>query len=108
MSFNINEVSSGMLSAIKGAVAEDWPVVKATAERFLQNKKERLSLLAELRIKGELSQAKFESRLQDEKLILEAELNALAVLSKAIAQNAANAALDILGKAVTAAISAAL
>ena len=108
MSFNINEVSSGMLSAIKGAVAEDWPQVKTTAERFLQNKKERLALLAELRIKGELSQAKFESRLQDEKLILEAELNALAVLSKAIAQNAANAALEILGKAVTAAISAAL
>jgi hypothetical protein len=108
MSFNINEVSSGMLSEIKGAVAEDWPQVKATAERFLQNKKDRLALLAELRIKGELSQAKFESRLQDEKLILEAELNALAVLSKAIAQNAANAALEILGKAVTAAISAAL
>ena len=108
MSFNINEVSSGMLSAIKGSVAEDWPQVKTTAERFLQNKKDRLALLAELRIKGELSQAKFESRLQDEKLILEAELNALAVLSKAIAQNAANAALEILGKAVTAAISAAL
>lgn len=108
MSFNINEVSSGMLSAIKGAVAEDWPQVKATAERFLQNKQDRLALLAELRIKGELSQAKFESRLQDEKLILEAELNALAVLSKAIAQNASNAALEILGKAVTAAISAAL
>jgi hypothetical protein len=108
MSFNINEVTSGMLSAIQGAVAEDWPEVKATAERFLQNNKERLALIAELRIKGELSQVKFESRLQDEKLILEAELNALAVLSKAIAQNAANAALEIVGKAVTAAISAAL
>lgn len=108
MSFNINEISTEMLSAIKGVVAEDWPEVKATAEHFLHNKKERLALIAELRIKGELSQAKFESRLLDEKLILEAELNALSVLSKAIAQNAANAALEILGKAVNAAISAAL
>jgi hypothetical protein len=108
MSFNIDVVAAGMLSAVKGAVAEDWPQVKSTAERFLQNKKERLTLIAELRIKGEITQAKFESRLLDEKLILEAELNALAVLSKAIAQNAANAALDILGKAVNAAISAAI
>ncbi len=107
MSFNMNEVLSDMLSAIKGAVAENWPEVKSTAEQFLQNREERLTLLAELRIKGDISQTKFDSRLLDEKLILEAELNALAVLSKAIAQNAANAALEILGKAVKAAISAA-
>jgi hypothetical protein len=104
MSFNINEVSSDMLSAIKGAVAENWPEVKSTAEQFLQNREERLTLLAELRIKGDISQVKFDSRLLDEKLILEAELNALAVLSKAIAQNAANAALEILENAVKAAI----
>jgi hypothetical protein len=108
MSFNINEVSSDMLSAIKGAVAENWPEVKSTAEQFLQNREERLTLLAELRIKGDISQVKFDSRLLDEKLILEAELNALAVLSKAIAQNAANAALEILENAVKAAISAAI
>jgi len=108
MSFNINEVSSDMLSAIKGVVDDNWPTVKSTAAQFLQNRKERLELLAELRIKGEINQEKFESRLLDEKLILEAELNALAVLSKAIAQNAANAAIEILEKAVATAISAAI
>lgn len=108
MSFNINDVSTDMLSAIKGVVDDNWPKVKSTADQFFQNRKERLELLAVLRIKGEISQEKFESRLQDEKLILEAELNALAVLSKAIAQNAANAALEILGKAVSTAISAAV
>ena len=108
MSFNINEIASDMLSAIKGAVADNWDEVKTTSLQFLQRRKERLQLLAELRISGELSQEKFESRLSDEKLIVEAELNALAVISKAIAQKAANAAIDVLVKAVNTAIKTAL
>jgi hypothetical protein len=108
MKFDINEVLSQMLAAIKGEVDSNWNKVKDTANQFLQNKKDRLELLADLRIKGDISQEKFDSRLQDEKLLIEAELNAIAVISKAIAQNAANAAIDILGKAVKAAISAAI
>lgn len=108
MNFDINEVLANMLSAIKGTVGDNWDEVKSIANQFLQRKKERLELLAVLRINGDLSQEKFESRLKDEKLIAEAELHAIAVISKAIAQKAANAAMDILEKAVKGAISAAL
>ena len=108
MKFDINEVLADMLSAIKETVEDNWDVVKSTADQFLQRKKERLELLALLRIEGDLSQKKFESRLKDEKLIAEAELHAIAVISKAIAQRAANAALDVLKKAVKVAISSAL
>ena len=108
MKFDINEVLANMLSAIKETVEDNWDVVKSTADQFLQRKKERLELLALLRIEGDLSQKKFESRLKDEKLIAEAELHAIAVISKAIAQRAANAALDVLKKAVKVAISSAL
>ncbi len=108
MNFDINEVLADMLSAIKGTVEDNWNEVKTTANQFLQRKKERLELLAELRINGDLSQEKFKSRLLDEKLIVEAELHAIAVISKAIAQKAANAAMDILGKAVKVAIDTAL
>jgi hypothetical protein len=108
MNFDINEVLADMLSAIKGTVDDNWSEVKATANQFLQRKKERLELLAELRINNELSQEKFESRLADEKLIVEAELHAIAVVSKAIAQKAANAAIDVLVKAVKVAINTAL
>jgi len=108
MNFDINEVLADMLSAIKDIVKDNWDEVKATANQFLQRKKERLELLAELRINGELSQEKFESRLSDEKLVVEAELHAIAVISKAIAQKAANAAMDILEKAVKVAIETAL
>ena len=108
MNFDINEVVANMLSAIKGTVEDNWDEVKSTANQFLQRKKERLELLAVLRINGDLSQEKFESRLKDEKLIAEAELHAIAVISKAIAQKAANAAIEILEKAVKVAVSSAL
>lgn len=108
MKFDINEVLADMISAIKGNVSDNWNEVRSVSNQFLQRRKERLGLLSELRINGELTQEKFESRLNDEKLILEAELHAIAVISRAIAQKAANAAIDVLTKAVTVAIKAAL
>jgi hypothetical protein len=104
MKFDINEVLADMAAAIKGEVKDNWPEVKSVANQFLQNRKERLALLADLRISGEINEEKFESRLSDEKLVAEAELHSIAVISKAIAQNAANAAIKILGKAVKTAI----
>lgn len=108
MDFDINEVLADMLSAIKGTVEDNWDDVKSTAVQFLDRRKDRLELLAELRITGELSQEKFESRLADEKLIFEAELHAVAVISKAIAQKAINAAIDVLEGAVKTAIKTVL
>jgi len=105
MDFDINEVLANMLTTIKNNVDENWDQVKNTSNQFLQNKKERLELLAELRISGELSEEKFQSRLKDEKLVLEAELHAIAVISKAIAQRATNGAIEVLEKAVRTAIS---
>ncbi|PZW42740.1 hypothetical protein LX95_01057 [Mesonia algae] len=105
MNFDINEVLADMLTKIKNNVDENWDQVKDTSNQFLQNKKERLELLAELRISGELSEEKFQSRLKDEKLVLEAELHAIAVISKAIAQRATNGAIEVLEKAIRTAIS---
>jgi hypothetical protein len=106
--FNLNETLAEMATAIQGEVADNWNEVRTVANEFLNRKKERLSLLADLRLSGELSQKKFESRLADEKLVLEAELHAIVVIGKAIAQRAANAAMDVLQKAVKAAVRAVL
>lgn len=105
MNFDINTVLADMGSAVKDTVEDNWDEAKSVTIQFLQNRKERIALLAQLRISGELSKEKFKSRLEDEKLLLEAELNALQVISKAIAQNATNAAIDVLEKAVFKAIS---
>ena len=104
MNFDINEVLSQMASAVKDVVADNWSEAKSVVNQFLQNRKERLELLAQLRMSGDLTQKRFESRLEDEKLIAEAEFHAVAVISKATAQEAANAAIKVLTDAVNVAI----
>lgn len=108
MSFDINSTLSDMTSVIKGTVGDNWKEAKTVVEQFTRNRKERLEMIAQLRISGELNQEDFLSRLADEKLVMEAELNAIKVIGKAVTQKAANAAMDILEKAVTTAISSAL
>ena len=105
MKFDINEVVAEMVAAVKDAVGENWNEVLSVTNHFFQMKKERLELLAELRITGDISQKRFESRLKDEKLVAEAEFHAIAVISKAIAQKAANAAIEVLENAVKTAIN---
>ena len=104
MAFNINEVVAEMISAIKSSVKNDWKLIKDTANDFLDSKKERLELLASLRIQNEINEEFFLKRLKDEKKILESELHAMAVITKAAAERAANAAFEVLGNAINAAI----
>lgn len=94
--FDTKKILADMLGVVKQTVKKDWKDVKDVATQFLENRKERLFLLAELRLSGELTDKRFKSRLEDEKLMLEAELNAAAVISKATAQSAANAAINVL------------
>lgn len=102
MKFDINETVAQMLGAIKTTVGENWPEVKSAMNVFLQNRRTRMELLADFRIRKLISEEEFESRLEDEKLMLNSELHVIAIISKAMAQQAANAAIDILRKAVTA------
>ena len=104
MAFDINETLADMLGSIKTTVKDNWNMVKDTANAFLQSKKDRLELLASLRIQKEISKEFFLKRMEDEKKILESELHAVAVITKAIAQRAANAAIDVLDKAISKAI----
>jgi hypothetical protein len=104
MAFDLNETLSEMLGAVKKTVGDNWSMIKETANNFLQDRKDRLELLVSLRLNNEINNEFFLKRLQDEKKIFESELHAVAVISKAIAQKAANAAIDILEKAVMSAI----
>jgi len=104
MAIDINEIIPQMLEAIKAEVKKDWGSIKRTASGFLQSKKDRLIFLTNLRLHNQISDADFKLRLKHEELILETELHALAVISKVTAQNATNAAIDVLNKAVSTAI----
>ena len=104
MEIDINEIIAQMADAIKGSVEQDWVYVKEKAAAFLQERKSRLELLASLRITNQIEQQFFELRLQDEKEILESELHSLALITKVVAQNAANAAIQVLRTAVESAL----
>ena len=104
MDFDINEVLAEMLDAIKGSVKDDWKFVKDNANNFLQNRKERLELLASLRVTNQINDEFFKKRLADEQDILSSELHSIAIIGKVVAQNAANAAIAVLEKAVMAAL----
>lgn len=108
MNFDINEVLADMVSAIKGELNEAWGDAKTYGSEILNRRKERMELLAQLMLNSEISKEKFLSRLEDEKIIIEAEFHAIAVVTKAMAERAANAAIDVLKKAVGKAIDAAL
>jgi uncharacterized protein YdaU (DUF1376 family) len=103
--FDINETVAQMLAGIKETVEENWPEVKSTLSQFFERRKDRLALLAELRIAKDITEEQFKSRLEDEKDVLAAEMHAIAVITKAIAQKAANTAIDILIKAVKAIVT---
>jgi len=104
MNFDINTVISDMLQVIKDTVKTHWKDIKETATSYAETKKERLDLLASLRISNEIEEAFFVKRLKEEKKILESELLSLKIMSKAIAQKAANAAFEVLEKAINAVI----
>ena len=71
----------------------------------MQDRQSRLELLASLRLNNEINQQFFLNRLADEEKILESELHSIAIITKAMAQKAANAAIDILQSAVMKALS---
>jgi hypothetical protein len=96
MKFDIDETLAQMLEAMKGVVKDNWKTIRGNANTFLQNRKGRLELLTSLRLANELEEAFFQKRLQDEKKILESELHSIAIVSKSIAQKAANAAIEVL------------
>lgn len=100
INFDLKDTFDQMLSATKQTAGDSGKEAKTVAANFLQNRRERLALLAELRLSGDLPEDKFLSRLEDEKLILEAELNAMAVISKSTAQNTAQSAISIFQTAV--------
>ena len=104
MDFDINEVLTDMLGAIKSSVGENWPQVKDTASEFMSDRKQRLETIAQFVLDKQLTLEQAEVYLNAEKRLLESELHSIAIISKAVAQHAANAALDVLYKAIRLAI----
>ena len=104
MKFDIESTVKSMLVAVKNSAGEDIKQVQETAGQFFEMNKARIGKLVQYRLTGKIDQDDFESRLEDEKKMLEAQFNTITVITKVMAQNAANAAIDVLNSAVKAAL----
>jgi len=104
MSFDIEGTFEDMLAAISGVVSDEWPALKECAEKALEDEKDALEMIADLRLAGEIDDEDLKSNLEDEKVVLEAALLACRVRAKVVAENAANAAIEVFNKAIAAAI----
>ncbi len=100
MKFDLDEVLSQMADAASSELMDNWKIVRFKFNSFLQNRKDRLELLTNYRLQDAISEDFFQQRLADEKDILTSELHAIAIIKKVTAQNAANAAISVLQKAV--------
>ena len=104
MSFNIDTTLEDMVAAVKAIVDKDRHKISGYAKQIFDDEKKTLNQIALLRLSGQITDEELQSEIEDEKDTVQAQLLALKVLNKATAQKATNAALNVLYKAVIAAL----
>ena len=104
MSFNINDVLNNMKNAATDAVKGDIQNIRDYIKEVFDGEKEALKMLAEYRIAGKFSNDEFLHELDREKDVLETQMLTIKIMTKAIAQKAINAAINVLIDAVKLAI----
>jgi hypothetical protein len=104
MDFDIKTVLGDMLAAISGVVSSEFPKVRECVKKALAEETDFLEELAKARLDGEIDDDILEQQLRDEKATLSASLLVCQVLTKKMAQDSANAAIDVFNAAVKTAL----
>jgi hypothetical protein len=108
MSIDINAILQSALGAATDAVKKNAPQVEDFLREIAKGHEAAIKSLARAFADGDIDKQTFEDEMDDEGKTLEAELQAIAVVTKAIAQRAINAFRDALVDGVLAAVKAAL
>ena len=108
MDFDIKTILGDMLSAISGVVSSEFPKVRECVKKALADEKEFLEELAKARLDGEIDDDILAQQLHDEKATLETALLVCRVLTKKMAEDSANAAIDVFNTAVKTALGGVL
>ncbi len=106
MKFEIEAVLKDMAEAINNAVKDDLGEIKEYGVTILKNEKKSLEELAQARLTDVIDDLVFNKELEREKKVLEAELLTIEIMTKALAQKAINAAIEVFVNAVKAALKA--
>jgi hypothetical protein len=105
MGLPIDSIIADMVASVREDVITDIEITKAYFTEILQEQKEAYDLIAEGFMCGDLSEQQVIEELESEKRTLEAQLLAIQVINKAIAQKAANAAIQSIYKILGIALS---
>lgn len=104
MSLDINKVFSDMAKVAGQSIEKDGPAISAGLTEVLKNNKQSIAELAKARAEGDINNEDFEMELAREKMIVQAEMISLEISSKAAVQKAINGAMEVLTKAISAAM----
>jgi thymidylate synthase ThyX len=108
MDIDFDALIDGLTNVIHGSLESDLPQIREYAKKIVEEEKETLQLLANLRQNGDISDEEFMSELEDQKGIVQNQLLAIGAMSTAAAQKATNAAIKFLGDTVLTAVKAIL
>ncbi len=106
MSFDIKAGTAAMLNAARGVVGADFPKVRGCVRKTLASEKAFLARVANARLDGEIDDDVLAQQLQDERSTLEMALGVCHALTKEMARDVANAAVDVFSAAVGDALQA--
>ena len=104
MAFDIKATLSSMLDAMNNVVGVEWPKVRDCVRKALTEEQQALETLAKARLSGEIDDAMLAAQLDDERETLKSVLLVCEVIGKKMAQDAANAAIDVFNNAIRTAI----
>ena len=105
MSFDIEQVITEMTNAVGATVKKGTSDIRNAVREILENEKQSLRELGEARARDDIDDAVFQRELEREKKVVEAELLAIEIMTKAMAQKAVNAAMDVFANAVRTALA---
>lgn len=100
MSLDIGNLFKEMATVAGESVATEAGNIGGEMLAVLENNKDTLAELVVARTAGEINEEDFNAELMREKVVLEAELIALEIISKSAIQKAMNVAMETLTSAV--------
>jgi len=106
MSFDFDATFESMVNAAQTELVEDTEKIRNQIKQILEDEKNRLKLIADIKLDPTATQAEFDVAINNEKEVLESAMLALEIQIRATAQQAINAAINVLNTALNAAFQA--
>lgn len=106
MSFDFEATFESMVGAAQTELLEDTEQIRNQMKQILEDEKDRLKLIAAIKLDPTATEAEFDVALENEKDVLKNAALALEIQVRATAQQAINAAINVLNTALNTAIQA--